>query len=198
MKRAILFDLDGVLIDSYEVWRHLVSATAVAFGYAPIPREVFHQTWGQGIRADIERFFPSATLEAVEAFYDAHFLDHLEHLTIFPEGKTVLQRVHEAGLATAIVTNTPRPLAEMLVRRAGLTPDTLVGGTDVPQGKPAPDMVLLACRQLRVTPDEALMVGDTVYDRDAARTAGVRFAGLGIPGDDTLERLEDLMELIGS
>jgi len=197
MKRAILFDLDGVLIDSYEVWRHLVSAAAVAFGYPPVPREVFHQTWGQGLRADIERFFPRATVEEVEAYYDTHFLDHLDYLTIFPQGKTVLPRVREAGLATAIVTNTPRPLAESLLRRAGLVPDVTVGGTDVPQGKPAPDMVLLACEKLGVTPDEALMIGDTVYDRDAARAAGVRFAGLGLPGDDTLEHLDDVMKLIG-
>ncbi|HZT44434.1 MAG TPA: HAD family hydrolase [Chthonomonadaceae bacterium] len=198
MKRAILFDLDGVLINSYEVWRHLVSATAVAFGYPPVSREVFHQTWGQGLRADIERFYPHATLEEVEAYYDAHFLDHLEHLTIFSQAKSVLDRVREAGLATAIVTNTPRPLAEKLLRRAEIDPDVLVGGTDVPNGKPAPDMVLLACEKLGVTPDEALMIGDTVYDRDAARAAGVRFVGLGIPGDDTLERLEDLLLLIES
>lgn len=194
---AALFDLDGVLIDSYEVWFHLVRAAAEQFASVSVPREEFHRTWGQGIRADIERFFPQTTVEEAEAYYAAHFSDHLAHLTVYPNAGPVLSQLQASGVPTAIVTNTPRRLAEDILRRANLSADVLVGGTDVPHGKPAPDMVLLACEKLGVTPAQAVMIGDTVYDRDAARAAGVRFAGLGIAGDITLDRLDDVLALFG-
>ena len=71
----------------------------------------------------------------------------------------------------------------------------MVGGTDVARGKPAPDMVLEACRRLRVAPAEALVVGDSRYDRDAAAAAKVRFVGLRIAGDRRIERLGGLLDL---
>ena len=72
----------------------------------------------------------------------------------------------------------------------------LVGGTDVAHPKPAPDMVIHACFRLGVAPGSAWVVGDTAYDRDAARAAGAHFAGLGIEGEVTLARLGDLLPLI--
>jgi beta-phosphoglucomutase-like phosphatase (HAD superfamily) len=79
------------------------------------------------------------------------------------------------------------------VARAGASPDALVGGTDVPRPKPAPDMVLLACERLGAPPARSWVVGDTAFDREAARAAGARFAGLGLEGDLTLSRLTDLL-----
>ena len=56
--RAVLFDLDGVLIDSWEVWFRVLNAAAAEWGYAAISRETFAGAWGQGLAADQERFFP--------------------------------------------------------------------------------------------------------------------------------------------
>ena len=73
----------------------------------------------------------------------------------------------------------------------------LVGGTDVPRAKPAPDLVLRACERLGVAPGEAILVGDTRFDREAAAAAGVRFVGLRLEGDVKLERLSDVRLLLG-
>jgi len=100
------------------------------------------------------------------------------------------------GLASAVITNTPNPLATELVARAGGTPELVVGGTDVPRAKPEPDMVLHAAERLGVDVSRALVVGDSTFDRDAARAAGSPFAGLGIAGDITLSRLGELCELL--
>ena len=62
----------------------------------------------------------------------------------------------------------------------------------VVHAKPAPDLVLLACRELGVAPAEAVLVGDSRYDREAARAAGAGFVGLGIDGDTRIERLGEL------
>ncbi len=193
--RAVLFDLDGVLVDSYQVWFHLVNGAARELGYPAITPEAFHPCWGQGIEADVETWFPRHSVAEIEVYYADHFRDHLEHLGVVPEVPGVFETLRKCSLGTAVITNTPAPVAWEMVNRAGGTPDHLVGGTDVPRPKPAPDMVLRACELLGVAAGEALVVGDSRYDREAARAAGTVFAGLGIEGDVCLDRLADVLRV---
>ncbi len=193
---AVLFDLDGVLVDSYQVWFHLMNATAKDLGYPSISKDRFHEAWGQGVEADRERFYPGHTVEELSAHYDAHFGDHLEHLTVASGVGDVFAALVERGLASAVITNTPNPLARDVVARAGATPDLVVGGTDVPEAKPAPDMVHHACEKLGFREAEAVVVGDSRFDRDAARAAGTAFVGLGIDGDFRIEALPELIPLL--
>lgn len=195
--RALLFDLDGVLVDSYEAWLAVVQQTAAALGGRPVTRESFAQGWGQGIEADLARWFPGRQVAEVEAFYHAHFLDHRERLRFDADAAPVLAALRERGIPTALVTNTPGPLARSILATGNLVLDAVVGGTDVPRAKPAPDLVLRAAELLGVPPGEALMVGDTEFDRAAARAAGTPFAGLGIEGDVTLGRLQDVLDRVG-
>jgi len=193
--RAVLWDLDGVLIDSYEVWFHLLNATSRAFGGIAVSREVMRDGWGQGIEADVRRFFPHKTVAETEAHYHAHFMEHANHLRVDAEASAVIGELRRRGFAQALITNTPSPLAREILAKAGLSLDAVVGGTDVPEAKPAPDMVREACRRLGVSTDEAFVVGDSRYDRDAARAAGVRFVGLRMDGDARIERLEEVLDL---
>ncbi len=196
LARAVLFDLDGVLIDSFEVWFHLLAGIAAEFGYPDISREVFRDGSGQGIDADVRRFFPRHTVPELEQIYAERFPAHLEHLAVTEEVPALFAALRRRALGSAVITNTPAEIARTLVERAGATPDVLVGGTDVAHPKPAPDMVIQACLRLGVAPGSAWVVGDTIYDRDAARAAGAHFAGLGIEGEVTLARLGDLLPLI--
>ncbi|MEE8395977.1 MAG: HAD family hydrolase [bacterium] len=195
--RAVLFDLDGVLVFSKEVWFELIKAAAAHFGAAPASRAQFEGAWGQGIHADVEQFFPKSTLAEVEAFYHTHFLDHVAHIGVEPNAAPVFAALHKAGVATAVVTNTPAGSAATMLAHAGLKPHTVVGGTDVPHAKPAPDMVLLALKTLAISPPEALMVGDTRFDREAAQAAGVPFVGYRLPGPDNIEELEEILAHAG-
>ena len=194
--RAVLFDLDGVLVDSYRVWFHLLNGAAEDLGYPPISPELFHSGWGQGIEADVEKIFHRHSIAEIETYYDDHFGDHLEHLGVVPEVPRVFETLRERAIRTAVITNTPAPVAWDMVKRAGGTPDLLVGGTDGPRPKPAPDMVLRACELLEIPAGEALVVGDSRYDREAARAAGACFAGLGIEGDVRIDRLVDVLGII--
>ena len=194
----MLFDLDGVLVDSYEVWFHLLNQAARDFAAPAIPRDAFAACWGQGIAADVERFFPERSIPEVEAYYHAHFMAQATHLRVDPAAGEVVRALRGRGLAQALITNTPGPLADEIVAFAGLALDAIVGGTDVPRGKPAPDMVLEACRRLRVDPAAALVVGDSSYDRDAAAGAQVRFVGLRLDGDRRIETLAELPALVES
>lgn len=190
---AVLFDLDGVLVDSYEVWLRLLAALARELGYPDVSREAFESGWGQGIEADVRRFFPRHTVPELERLYAERFEAHLGHLRVMDGVGEVFAALRLRGLPSAVITNTPASMARALVAHAGASPDILVGGTDVPRAKPAPDMVLVACERLGAAPSASWVVGDTAFDREAARAAGARFAGLGLPGDLTLARLTDLL-----
>jgi phosphoglycolate phosphatase/AHBA synthesis associated protein len=190
--RALLFDLDGVLIDSYEVWFALLNAVAREFDYPAISRDAFREGWGQGIEADARLLFPRHTVPDLERIYAERFERHLGVLAVASGVPALFEALRARGVRSAVITNTPASMARSLVARAGATPDVLVGGTDVPRAKPAPDMVLHACAKLGVAPREAWVVGDTEFDRAAARAAGAGFVGLGTEGDVTLAELGEL------
>ena len=191
--RAVLFDLDGVLIDSKNVWFELMNSAAIHFGSPPVTQEMMKTLWGSGVTEDTELLYPGQTVESVAAYYNAHFLDFVDHITVDPDAEQVMLALRQAGLGFAVTTNTPHEAAQKILTAVNLSPEIIVGGTDVPNPKPAPDMLHKALEQLTVSAENAIMVGDTKYDREAAHAAGVFFAGYGIEGDITLEKLSDLL-----
>ena len=191
----MLFDLDGVLVESFEAWHRLVDAVARDLGHPPVTLEAYTAGWGQSVEEDARQFCPGSRPDEVERIFVARFHEFASHLRVDPEAAAVLADLRERGVRTAIVTNTPEALARETVAGAGLVPD-LVVGTGRLAPKPAPDMLLEACARLRLEPCEALFVGDTRFDRDAARAACIPFVGLGIAGDRSLARLGDLVRLL--
>ncbi len=193
--QAVLFDLDGVLVESFEAWHRLVDAVARDLGHPPVALEAYTAGWGQSVEADARQFCPGHAPEEIERRFVARFREFSSWLRVDPEAAPLLATLRGLGLRTAVVTNTPEPLARETVAGAGLAPD-LVVGTGRIAAKPAPDMPLHACASLGVRPEEALFVGDTRFDLEAARAAGIPFAGLGIEGDHSLARLRDLLPLV--
>lgn len=194
--RAILFDLDGVLIDSYPVWFQLLNHTARELGYPAISTEAYEKSWGQSTTDDRDKFFPNHEVAEVQAFYHANYFDHLDHLGIPEKIPDVFARLAERNLTSAVCTNTQASIASEIVKRSGATPNVIVGGDDVPKGKPAPDMLLRACDLLHVSPTEAWMIGDSRYDREAAAAASIHFIGVRIDGAKRIQHLADLLDLL--
>ena len=196
--RAVLFDLDGVLIDSYQVWHAVINAYARDHGYAEISDEQMGVGWGQGVDADAEMFFPGSEVAVLEDYYNEHFLDHLAHLEVTDGARYVLDDLREIGCATAIVTNTPTVLTHQLLEKASLAPVEVVGSSDVLHSKPAPDMVLRACELLDITPRDAAMIGDSSFDSDAAAAAGVPFLSYRWDGGRRVDDLGEIIDLVRS
>ncbi len=191
--RAVLFDLDGVLVDTYEAWFALVRATARHFGAPPVSRPAFDATWGQSVEDDTRELVPGPTVPEVSGYYAAHFRDHLAAIAVHAGAAELLAALRRRGIRTACVTNSPVPLAREILEAAGLDEriDAVVAAGDVPRPKPAPDMVLEACRRLGASPAEALLVGDSRFDEAAAAAAGVRFVHFDVRRDATLARTVD-------
>jgi phosphoglycolate phosphatase len=93
----------------------------------------------------------------------------------YPGVSDGLRALHERGLRLAVVTNKPHAAAVGLLERLGLASwiDVVVGGDSCTLRKPDPQPLLKACELLRVTPAEALMVGDSAVDVQAARAAHI-------------------------
>jgi HAD superfamily hydrolase (TIGR01549 family) len=195
---ALLFDLDGVLIESKEVWFRVLNAVADELGCPAVLRDAFEAGWGQGVEADVTSFFSGHRVERIAERYDVHFPALLEFLEVAPDVEEVFAVLSRRRIPSAVITNTPNPLASRLVEHAAARPDLVVGGTDVVRAKPAPDMVLAACRELAVAPADAWVVGDSGFDRDAAAAAGAGFVGFRMPGDLTVGSLAELAALLGA
>lgn len=174
MRKAILFDLDGVLVDTYEVWFQLLNDVARRHGYAPIGADAYRQSWGQGIEVDVKLYYTRHTVEQIREEYARYYGDFLHHLKVMDGADQTLRSI---PLPKAVITNSPNGLARRALALAKLDHHfaTIVGCDEVPRSKPAPDGVLEACRRLGVAPEETLLVGDSRFDEGAAKAAGVPF-----------------------
>ena len=195
--KAVFFDMDGVLLDSSEAWLSVLNAAASEFGYPPVAQGAFRAAFGGPTQADVSTFFPKHTIPEVEAFYVANFPSHAARATALPGATRLLDELDVQGVATAVITNTHSVIARHLLESLSLVPHALIASDNVANPKPAPDMIFRGCEVLDVEPWDVLVVGDSVFDRQAAAAAGVPFAGFGgIAGNFTIGRLEEVLAIV--
>lgn len=207
--QAVLFDLDGTLIDTAPDLAAAAATTLQRAGFgAPSPEQV--RGWiGDGTHAFVTKALRAAGVpehllpSRVDALWPAFELDYAtacgEHSRPYPGVRSALERLHGAGMALGIVTNKEAAFAHRLVARHDLAEffDVVVCGDTLPQRKPDPALLRYALSGLECTPGDALFVGDSALDVRMARAAGVAVwavsYGYGGPlrGDDAPDRLID-------
>jgi phosphoglycolate phosphatase len=193
--RLVAFDMDGVLVDSFQCWWMLLNDTLASRGAPPLTREEFQSTWGQDVEADRRRFFPDWTPERLMRHYEERFPEYMEHVEVEPDSAAVLDRLRREGKLVAVATNSPVKIAMTLLEEACLADrlDRIAGVDLVEQGKPEPDLLLHIAEELSVPLSEMCYVGDSEFDADAARAAGIHFIGYRREGDARIERLAELV-----
>ena len=180
---AILFDLDGTLVDSAPDIAAATNELLATRGLSPLSLPEIKAMIGDGVRKLIERAFAASgnplsgiELDKANEAMKPIYLRHVTGLaTLMPGVREALVHFHKAGMAMGVVTNKPQVAAREVLLHFGLTEffGVIVGGDAVSHQKPAPDGLLLALDRLRAEPGNALMVGDSVADAGAARAAGV-------------------------
>jgi HAD superfamily hydrolase (TIGR01509 family) len=197
--KAILFDLDGVLIDSFESWYQAFAKMLKAYGRSEMSRETFRERcWGPDLRHNLAALH----LNEDAAWYCINEQQKLIGLIeLLPDAEAVLRRTREDyKLKTGLVTNTPRANVDTILEHFKLVHhfDAILTGDDVKRGKPDAEIVITACERLKVTPEHAVLVGDTKTDYQAGKAAGCFVVGVGAisAGDVHIDRLTELLTVL--
>jgi len=178
--KAILFDLDGTLVDSVGAYLEVARVAAEAFGFSVTEGHVRHalatgNNFWKGVIPQGHRD-SDAILKAMSAHAAREWPRILQESGRLFEGVVeTLQALQDRGFRLAIISGA-RPEVMDLLRTAGILDyfDTVILGADVSKGKPDPEGICKGLSRLNVQPDMALYVGDTPIDIQASHAAGVK------------------------
>lgn len=186
---AVLLDLDGTLVNTIADLTDALNATLAELGRDLLSEDTTALLIGKGTRALVMRALAIQGSEPDDNLLDqalASFRGHYRrvsgtHATLYPGVTDGLDAFRQMGLKLAVVTNKPTEFTLPLLASSGLAPyfDVVVCGDTCAESKPHPMPLLHACAQLDVTPKQAVMIGDSVYDARAARAAGI--TALAVP-----------------
>ncbi|MCB1705131.1 MAG: HAD-IA family hydrolase [Halioglobus sp.] len=213
--RAVIFDLDGTLVDTADEFVPVVQALRREHGREPMDPARIRASVSSGARALVSLGLDMAE-DAPE--FERNRLRLLELYSEvlgtlaapYPGIESLLARLQSQGVAWGIATNKPRAYTAPLLQKLGIQPPpgSVVCPDDVRHRKPHPESLYLNCRELGCAPHEAIYVGDHLRDIEAGRAAGMYTiaAGYGYieAGDDPQQwganaqahHSTDLLELI--
>ena len=202
--RAVLWDLDGVLVDSapfhLRAWRELFASIGREFGEAD-----FRRTFGlrnDAILRDLLGDLPPMEAERLAARKEELYRQAARgNIAALPGALALLRSLRERGLRLGLVSSTPRANIELILGSLGVSEsfDVILGEEDVTRGKPDPEGFLLAAERLGVPPGECVVIEDAPAGVEAAKGGGMRCVGVyrGRPreslakADLLVETLED-------
>ena len=173
--RALLFDLDGVLVDSAQCVRQICTDWAISRGLDP--DHVLKWSQGRRVQDTVRAVAPHLDVDAEVAALVAMEAATTEGLHPVPGTHALLASLPID--AWAVVTSGARPVARLRLRHVGLPiPATLISGDDVERGKPDPEGYLAAAKALGYEPNECIVIEDAPAGLQAARAAGMRSIGI--------------------
>jgi HAD superfamily hydrolase (TIGR01509 family) len=177
--RAVLFDIDGTLVDSNDMhvlaWEEAFAGVGATFN-----RQAIHDQIGKGTDMLVPSLLPEADEAAKEQLGQAHGdvfkARFLETVKPFPGARELLARAHASGQKVVLASSASKEELDHYLKL--LEAQDLVYATtsadDVENTKPAPDIFATALKKLAcLSPDEAIVVGDTPYDIEAAAKCGI-------------------------
>ena len=205
MTGAVLWDMDGTLVDSEEFhwlsWRDTMAQEGL-----PVTHDQFLATFGQRNDAILPQWLGrNATPDRIQRIGDAkealyRKLVRERGLQPLPGAKEWVARLHQEGWRQAIASSAPRANVEVVLEVTGLGSyfDAIVSAEDVTAGKPDPQVFLKAADRLGIPPSRCIVVEDATAGVEAARRAGMRSIGVNrnvtLPADVAVKSLVDLPE----
>ena len=192
MVKVVVLDVDGTLMDTNyqhtEAW-----ARALADVKRPVPRAEIHRRIGKGSDMLISEFVDDEAAEKVDELHAEIYMDLQQFAQTLPGAKELIAALYDGGYEVWLVTSAkPEELEKHLEkleadgRLAGI-----VKSSEVEQSKPAPDLFELALERSGARPNETISVGDSIWDVEAAKAAGVRTVAVLTGGAFGAEELKE-------
>lgn len=190
--RAVLFDLDGTLVDSAPDLAGTANDLRIREGLPALPLAVLRPMVGSGARGMVGKAFGIVPgqdrYDALRAAFLARYEERLlDESAVFDGVDAMLAAIEARSLGWGIVTNKHERYALPVTRGLGLAQraGALIGGDTTPHPKPHPAPLLEACRRMGVEPAHCVYVGDDLRDVQAGQAAGMRtaIAGWGYLGE---------------
>lgn len=183
--RAVLFDMDGTLLDTAPDFVAVTQAMRAERGLPLLPEKQIRDVVSGGARAMVVHAFDvdpmSQQFEDLRLEFLERYQNHCAvHTCLFEGMAELLEDIEQAGLLWGVATNKPLRFAEPIMRQLGLAERcaALLCPDHVARSKPEPDMLLLACQQMGLEPASVLFVGDDLRDIEAGRAAGNKTAAV--------------------
>jgi HAD superfamily hydrolase (TIGR01509 family) len=195
--RALIFDLDGTLVDT--VYPHVFAwQRALEEGGMPIEGWKIHRRIGmsgglftRAVAREVGRPLTSEEAERIQSRHGELYRELVPKRRPLPGAVELLEELRAAGVSHGIATSGRRPEIDASLEALGVGEETVVVERgDVDRAKPEPDLFLTCADRLGISPAECYVVGDAVWDLLAARRAGMLSVGLqsGGYGEDELTR----------
>ncbi|MAE42922.1 hypothetical protein CMO93_04065 [Candidatus Woesearchaeota archaeon] len=197
--KAILFDLDGVIIDSFEAWFSVFNQLRKKYNLKEISKEEFRKkVWGGSVERDAKEFFNNLDPKVLKKEYEKLMGKNAKKTKLNGDAEKVLKAIKHKKFKIGLVTNSPGSIVNKILNFHKIDKyfDVVITADDVEKAKPYPDPILKACEKLKVMPDEIMYVGDTKIDYKAGKSAGAFVVGLNTHGDLVISRLRDLLQLL--
>lgn len=211
-KNTVLFDFDGTIMDTNDVivksWQH----TFREMEGKERPLEEIFATFGEPLEITMKKFFPDRDTEHALETYRSYQLDHYTELIgLFPGMKGLIQKLKSMGYRLGLVTSRLRNSTEIGLKQFEIFDcfEYIVTADDTDKHKPDPEPVLIALEKLNAEPEEAVMVGDSMFDILCAQNAGVEAVLVGwaaaaevqnkvraIQPEYRIQKPEELLELL--
>ncbi len=184
-KRAVVFDLDGTVLDTIRDLAVSLNRALDAFGYETHSVDTVRSYVGNGFRMLVRRALPEGcddgVIDAVCARFKEEYSSHLVEFTEPYEGMPeLIAELSESGISVAVVTNKDDSCAGPIIRHFFGDSVAICRGVRVDSDrKPSPTVTLSVLSELGVAPSDAFFVGDGIADFETAKNCGIEFIPLG-------------------
>ncbi|GIM30476.1 pyrophosphatase PpaX [Clostridium polyendosporum] len=180
MIKAVLFDLDGTLIDTNELIFNSFSHAFKSVLNMELPQKEITTMFGRPLKYSFEKYTQDKLEEMIHSYRSYNEERHDNMCFAFDGVKDMLGKLKEMGIKLAVVTSKRKVLAERGMKIAGIYEmfDIIVSPENTEKHKPEGEPALKACELLGVLPEEALMVGDSHLDILCGQNAGCKTCGV--------------------
>ena len=179
MKRIVIFDMDGTLVDSSLLLANTINYVRSRLDLPPMPDDTIVRKINDPTIDPARYFYDQDRFEPIHEqwFTQYYSLHHAHQLHLYPGMHDLLRRIKHAGQTNALATNAYRISTVESLRHLAIDTcmEAVVCGDDVMQAKPAPDMLFRILEQTGYRVEEAVFVGDGSRDEAAADAAGIDY-----------------------